>query len=866
MNKEENRVKKVFFLSHSTKDKKAVEKIAELLGKEKCWLYEWEVKPGESIFKFDRGIADSRIFVLFWSKNAASSQWVEEETSQARIRLSRDKGFRLIVVKLDITSVPPSLAYRSYIDGTKRMDYIVERLQSVEKDLTSEEVFVGKPILKDSFQNRQGNLDKLEQLTSLREYSSIIVLGLDGMGKTSLVKRSIAYLFSHLHPIWVDLKIASTPLRLLASIAKPLSVAIDPDYAATDPTEMWHHKLLPEIAQSEEMFIVLDNMRPESTVLALEGRTIVNLINTICKDLAELNKPDNPNVIIISWGLPHLDQITLARYGRLELGPLDEKSMIRALRFHLSHTASMEYKSEKLELLARQLKGYPLAINLAAMQVAERGIDAVIEDTSGIHRMLFDMAQEMFSRLSITPEEKKPLTLLATSMYPLNADHLRSILGRDWGAIIGQIAERQLLDPTSEGYSLHGILCDYILESMATPEQIMECHRELGELFKNEWQKASEKSATSAQYGSLAYFHNFSAGQESTAEIIKFAYLEEAKEASIELYRRGQYKTALAYLENIKKIDKQPDPIYDFYYALSLNRIGKSKKALPIMKELAEKFPNVSRHHHGLGTILKWLHDYKGAIKSFRKAIATSSRGGKPTSLCSLANLLCEQGELKEALPLVKEALEIAPGKSFVVATASDVLEKASDIQGALRIIMEALKISPTDTRLNHRAGILLKRIGRFTKAKEHLEIATSDPTMAFSYTALADVYLQLGDINKAEKTLEKFPGRKGDNASYLSTKGNILRLKEKFGEAEKFLEKASKLEPDNPVHYGGLAQLKYAQAQQAISNDKKQITLILIDEAKTFLAKGLNIDRNNEVLVSIQHAVDDFELKIGRK
>jgi hypothetical protein len=73
-------------------------------------------------------------------------------------------------------------------------------------------------------------------------------------------------------------------------------------------------------------------------------------------------------------------------------------------------------------------------------------------------------------------------------------------------------------------------------------------------------------------------------------------------------------------------------------------------------------------------------------------------------------------------------------------------------------------------------------------------------------------------------------------------------------------------LEPDNLVHYGGLAQLKYEQAQLAISKGEKQIALITIDEARTFLAKGLNLDRNNEVLLSIQHAVDEFERDVGRK
>ena len=859
-------MKKVFFLSHCTKDKKVVEKIAKSLGKEKCWLYEWEVKPGESIFKFDRGIADSRIFVLFWSKNAASSQWVEEETSQARIRLSRDKGFRLVVVRLDDTRLPYSLAYRSYIDGTKEINYIVKNLQFVEKGLTPEEVFVGKPILKDSFQNRERQLDRLEDVMSLEDYSGIMVLGLNGMGKTALVKRSIASLFYHLTPIWVDLRIAATPLRLLASIAKPLSIAVDPDYVAKDPVEMWHTKLLPEIAQSEKIFIVLDNMKMEIAVPTLQGRIVANLINTICKDLVQLNKPENPNVIIISWKAPNFNQMTLARYGRLQLGPLDEKSMIRALRFHLSRTSSMEYKSEKLEILARQLKGYPLAINLATMQVAEKGMDATIEDTSGIHIMLYNLAKEMFSRLSITPEEKKPLTLLATARCPLNADYLRSILGRDWAAIIGRIAQKQLLDPTSEGYSLHGILGDYVLESMARPEEIIECHRELGELFNSEWRKAPERSALSAKYGSLSYFHNLSAGEESTAKIIRFAYLEEAKEASIELYRRGQYKTVLAYLENVKKIDGQSDPIYDFYYALSLNRLQRSQEALPIMKELTERFPNVHIYHHGLGTILKWLNKYEKAADSFRKAIATSSRSAKSTSLCSLASVLCAQNKPEEALPLVKEALEISPGKSFAVATACDALEKLGDIPEALKTIMDALKISPMDARLNHRAGILLKKLGRFTEAKGHLEIATSAPGFPLSYTALADVYLRLGDINKAEETVEKFPGRKVDCVSYLCTKGNILRLKKEFEEAEKVLRRANKLDPEDPVSYGGLAQLKIDQAQQAVSVGKKQATLIFIEEAKTFLRKGLNIENNNSVLLSIRHAVDEFERKIGQK
>ena len=864
MSGEEFEKGKIFFLSHSTKDRETVEKIASLLGKERCWLYEWEVKPGESIFLFDRGITDSRIFTLFWSKNAALSQWVEEETNQARIRLSRDKGFRLVVVILDDTPLPDSLGHRYYIDGKKGVNFIVEVLQRIEKDLTPKEVFVGKPILKDSFQNRDGLLDKLERLALLDAYSGIIILGPDGIGKTAFAKKGIASLFSHLTPVWVDLRIASTPLRLLAAIAKPLSIAIDPEYVATEPQKVWRDKLLPEIAQSEKMYIVFDNMDTENADYIME-QSMASLISGICRDLAGLHKPENPNVIILSWMSPDFDQTTLAKFGRIELGTLDDKYMTRTLRFHLGHTASLDYNSKKLIILAKQLKGYPLAVNLAAMRVAERGIDAVIHDLSGLRKMLFALAKELLSRLSITEEERIPLILLATSEYPLNADQLEIALGKYWSKILTTLWDKQLLDPTSPGYSLHGILRDYVKETMATPHEIMDCHGKLTYIFESEWKKAPEMSATSAQYGSLAFFHSFSAGLKKATDI-KRAYLKEAKDAAIELYRRGQYDTALAYLENAREMDKNPDPIYDFYYALSLNRRGRSEEALPIMKDLTERFPRISRYHHGLGTILRWLHRYKEAERAFQRAIATAKPNQKTASLCSLAVILCEMKREREALPLVEEALEIDPGKSSVVATAVRVFEECDKDSGGLGIILNALKKSPYDARLHYRAGMILKRSGAFKDAKKHLEIASSDPAFAYSCIALADVHLQMGDDKAADEVLEKFPGKKWSHPSYLSMKATILRRREKFGEAEEYLKKAIKLEPEDPVHHGGLAQLKYEQAQQAIFKGQKQRVYIYIEEAKASLSKGLELDRYNEVLLSIQHDINGLEYTLGRK
>ena len=66
--------------------------IAEKVGKSDCWLYEWEVKITDKIFKFDSGLSDSKIFVLFWSKGASESPWVNEEVEIACISMDYSKG------------------------------------------------------------------------------------------------------------------------------------------------------------------------------------------------------------------------------------------------------------------------------------------------------------------------------------------------------------------------------------------------------------------------------------------------------------------------------------------------------------------------------------------------------------------------------------------------------------------------------------------------------------------------------------------------------------------------------------------------------------------------------------------------------
>ena len=68
------------FLSHSSKDKPVVRKVAERLRKDglSVWFDEWEIKPGASIpAKIEEGLEQSRVLVLCMSANAFGSDWAQ---------------------------------------------------------------------------------------------------------------------------------------------------------------------------------------------------------------------------------------------------------------------------------------------------------------------------------------------------------------------------------------------------------------------------------------------------------------------------------------------------------------------------------------------------------------------------------------------------------------------------------------------------------------------------------------------------------------------------------------------------------------------------------------------------------------------
>ena len=108
------------FLSHSTKDKQFVQTFADELKAEKIepWICEVDVEfGGNFVAKIEEGLRDADLTVLFWSPEAARSDWTRLEWTSVTAREISESRTRLGIVLLRDCAVPELLRVKHRIDA-----------------------------------------------------------------------------------------------------------------------------------------------------------------------------------------------------------------------------------------------------------------------------------------------------------------------------------------------------------------------------------------------------------------------------------------------------------------------------------------------------------------------------------------------------------------------------------------------------------------------------------------------------------------------------------------------------------------------------------------------------------------------------
>lgn len=114
------------FLSHNTKDKPFVKKLAKDLENHnvKCWLDEAEIKVGDSLIeKIRSGIDEVDYLAVILSPNSVESPWVQREVDVAMNQEIYGKKIKVLPIMYQTCELPGFLLGKLYADFTDEVKY-----------------------------------------------------------------------------------------------------------------------------------------------------------------------------------------------------------------------------------------------------------------------------------------------------------------------------------------------------------------------------------------------------------------------------------------------------------------------------------------------------------------------------------------------------------------------------------------------------------------------------------------------------------------------------------------------------------------------------------------------------------------------
>lgn len=109
----------VVFLSHSSKDKKFIRRLAADLESHGIgvWLDEQQIHVGDSINdKISQGLADSDYLLIVLSEDSVNSEWVKKELNSMMMQEIQAKKVKVLPIKLSNCTIPYLLADKKYAD------------------------------------------------------------------------------------------------------------------------------------------------------------------------------------------------------------------------------------------------------------------------------------------------------------------------------------------------------------------------------------------------------------------------------------------------------------------------------------------------------------------------------------------------------------------------------------------------------------------------------------------------------------------------------------------------------------------------------------------------------------------------------
>lgn len=230
-------------------------------------------------------------------------------------------------------------------------------------------------------------------------------------------------------------------------------------------------------------------------------------------------------------------------------------------------------------------------------------------------------------------------------------------------------------------------------------------------------------------------------------------------------FLRGEYLSsavALKKAEALAPLDERSR----FTLAMSYVVMGRRRWARPELEKLARADAKNALYPYWLARLDYDEERYADAVAGFRRALALDPAYLKAHDNLGLA---CEAlGRYEEAIASHREAIRLnrerqahSPWPSLnlgILLTRHDRLDEAE------ALFRESVREDPRFAPAHYQLGLILEKKGRSTDAIAELsQAAQLDPGYAEPHYALARLYRRAGEVEKADRALERFLALKRD-------------------------------------------------------------------------------------------------------
>ncbi len=189
------------FLSHSSKDKNLVRKVAQQLGNKNCVLDEISFDPGrktlEQIFS---ELDSSDIFVLFISNESLESTWVKKEINRAKENLNNDYLERIIPIIIDEditysdTRIPKWIAKPYNLKFIENEVIILKKIRQALKEVNFKKTKFNQEVEK-NFVGRNTEMEKFENdINNIDNWTPTYIIAynyFEGIGRRTFLKNAL---------------------------------------------------------------------------------------------------------------------------------------------------------------------------------------------------------------------------------------------------------------------------------------------------------------------------------------------------------------------------------------------------------------------------------------------------------------------------------------------------------------------------------------------------------------------------------------------------------------------------------------------------------------------------------------------------